>query len=37
MIRNKAAYKYEALYKGPYEIAQIWTNIMVTIQIGATM
>ena len=37
MIRNKSAYKYETTYKRPYQITQMWTNGMVTQQIGATI
>ena len=27
IIRNKAAYKHETLFKGQYNIVQTWTNI----------
>ena len=36
MMRNKAAYKYETLYRVPYEKNQTWTNEMVALQIVAT-
>ena len=34
MHTNKAAYKYETLYNGPFVITQCWTNCMVTLQCG---
>ena len=36
MLRNKAVYKYETPYKGPYKIIQCWKNGPVTLQMGAT-
>ena len=35
MFRRNQAYKYETLFQCQYEIIQTWTNITVTIQIGA--
>ena len=35
MLVNRAAYKYETPYKGPFLIMQCWTNGMVTLQCGA--
>ena len=37
MIRKHAAFKYEALFKGPYEIFQTCTNVTFTLQIGEFM
>ena len=37
MLRNEAAYKYKATNKGPYQIIQMWTNVMVTTQMGSTI
>ena len=36
MLNNKAAYKYEILFKGPFVITQFWTNIMFTVKYSAT-
>ena len=36
MRKNKADYKYETPFKGPYKIVQCWTNDTVTLQMGAT-
>ena len=36
MIKNKADYKHETPFKGPYKIVQCWTNDTVTLQMGAT-
>ena len=35
MIRNKSAYKYKNLFKGPYEIVKTLTNVTVNLQTGA--
>ena len=35
MILTKSAYKYEALFRGPYEIVPTWTNVTATLQTGA--
>ena len=35
MTRNNLAYKYENLFKGPYEIFQTWKNGTVTLQMGS--
>ena len=34
MLNNHAAYKYEAIYKGPFVITRCLTNGMVNIQYG---
>ena len=31
LTRNKSAYKYETLYKGPYDIFQTWNNGIIAI------
>ena len=31
MLNNKSFYKWKTLYKGPYEITQIWTNVTATL------
>ena len=36
MLVNNAAYKYEMPYNGWFVITQCWTNVMVTLQYGAT-
>ena len=36
MLKYKAAYKYKIPYKGLYEIAQMWTNDTITLQMGTT-
>ena len=36
MLTNNYAFKYETPYKGTFEIIQLWTNITVTLQHGAT-
>ena len=33
---NKAAYKYETVFKWPSEINQMWTNGMVSLRMGVT-
>ena len=36
MLTNNAAFRYETLYNGPFEINHCWTNGAVTLQCGAT-
>ena len=32
MLNSNAAFNYESPHKGPFEIMQYWTNVMVTLQ-----
>ena len=32
MFDNSDAFKYETLFKVPFEFKQCWTNVMVTLQ-----
>ena len=32
MNKNRSAYKYETLFRGPYEIVQTWTNGTIALQ-----
>ena len=34
MLNNDSAFKYETLYKGPFEIMQCWTNGVVALKCG---
>ena len=36
MLNNKAEYKHENPYKGPFGITQCWTNGMVILKMGVT-
>ena len=36
MLTKHTAYKYENPYTGPFVITRCWTNITVSLQIGAT-
>ena len=35
MTNIRSTYKYETLFKGPYEIFQTWTNGTFALQTGA--
>ena len=37
ILINKADFKYKISYKGPYEIIQMCTNDIFTLQMGTTM
>ena len=35
MLNDKAEYKYETLYNGPFEITECWSNVTITLQVGS--
>ena len=35
MTKTRSAYKYETMFRGPYEIFRTWTKVTVTLRTGA--